>query len=976
MWFLDVILITVMRYILITLLFCFSATGWAAHSSPAATNGDFSRWIEDFKSSKKGPFEKIRWYCKDGSVLPPQPGACTAHGGGIQHGQWNKRTRMLREAGYYIGNVLAAADTDVLIDQGGHRKHLKQILLERYLMSVDDGWIFRGARYYRGAMQVEDEIIGARRLLIALSKVQHNQPRDFLLLRVAAKLLPHGKQNSDVFQVRQLSTQLGEQDTGFEKLRNKIHSQPDAGDAARVRKYAVQNVSENDAQKYHQLASVLDAVYRPGQLDSALTKLARSLPRQRVADEFLRSRDLLTQAPAVRLHIAARLLAVLRDEFPYLTSPAQWLDALDASLALEREVFTASAAIRTGLAKQSRRQRIKLLKDIVMALYGCGELSSRQWKSMSHALEQLLRDDISLSEYREYMRYLSRLSGWVEHNYQFHFATTLAHLATIETKTLRFIPDQLRGGVVLFGSALLDGLIIDTDRLAQVGHAFFGKPVGSGLRMLNPGLARGILHTDTNTDIQPFLTDDIYVLPETTPELPPVAGILTHGEGNALSHVQILARNLGIPNIVIDDNIHNLLRRYDGDKVVMAVSPGGRVLIERDGSQWDEIFGSAGPLAYERIDANLQKLDLQIHDLIGLGQLRASDAGRITGPKAANLGELQHHFPDNVPPGIVIPFGIFHTLLQQPRNNTEQSMFEWMQEEYQRMDTLTGKPQQQAHRAFLKTMREWILRRELEPKFQAQLREVLRQQFGEDKSYTLFVRSDTNMEDLPGFTGAGLNKTVPNVKGFTNLLNAIKQVWASPFSERAFEWRQKRMRQPEHVYVSVLLMPSVAVDKSGVMVTADVAAGKSGWITVATNEGIGGAVQGQAAEELRINMDSGEVQLLAEASSSMRKTLNAQGGLDSMPTSGNSHVLSAKNIQQLRWLAKELPRRFPMLNAKGKAAAVDVEFGYYKDRLILFQARPYLASRSAQKNQYLKNMDAGLHDSVQQRVVLDDVPAE
>jgi len=967
-----------MRYILIILLFCFSVTGWATHSWPAATSDDFSRWIEGFKSSKKGPFEKIRWYCKDGSVLPPQAGACTAHGGGIQHGQWNEQTRTLREAGYYIGNVLASAGTEVLIDKGGHRKHLKQILLERYLMSADDGWIFRGARYYRGALQVEDEIIGARRILIALSKAQRNQPRDFLLLRVAAKLLPHGEKNSDVSQVRQLSTQLGEQDIGFAKLRNKIHSQPDAGDAARVREYVIENVAENVAQKYHQLANVLDAVYRPDQLDSALMTLARSLPRQRVADEFRRARHRLTQTPTPvqRLHIAARLLATLRDEFPYLTSPAQWLNSLDASLALEREVFTASAAIRTRLAERSRRQRIKLLKDIVMALYGCGELSLRQWQSMSHALDQLVRDDINLSEYREHMRYLSRLSGWVEHNYQFHFTTMVAHLAAIETKTLRFIPDQLRGGVVLFGSALLDGLIIDTDRLAQVGHELFGKPVGSGLRTLNPGLARGILHTDTNTDFEKFLADDIYVLPETTPELPPVAGILTHGEGNALSHIQILARNLGIPNVVIDENIHSVLRRYDGDRIVMAVSPGGRVLIERDGSQWDEIFGSTGSLAHERIDANLQRLDLQTRDLIGLGQLRAFDAGRITGPKAANLGELQHHFPDNVPPGIVIPFGVFHALLQQPRNNTEQSMFEWMQEEYRRMDTLTGKSQRQAHRTFLKTMREWVLHRELEPKFQAQLRRVLRQQFGDDKSYSLFVRSDTNMEDLPGFTGAGLNKTVPGVKGFTNLLNAIKRVWASPFNERAFEWRQKRMRQPEHVYVSVLLMPSVAVDKSGVMVTADVAADKSGWITVVTNEGIGGAVQGQAAEELRINMDSGEVQLLAEASSPMRKTLNAQGGLDSIPTSGKSNVLSAENIQQLRWLSREFPRRFPMLNAQGTAAAVDVEFGYYKDRLILFQARPYLASRSAQKNQYLKNMDAGLHNSRQQRVVLDDVPTE
>ena len=50
-----------------------------------------------------------------------------------------------------------------------------------------------------------------------------------------------------------------------------------------------------------------------------------------------------------------------------------------------------------------------------------------------------------------------------------------------------------------------------------------------------------------------FNADGIYVLPETVSELPPVGGILTAGAGNPLSHVQLLARNLGIPNVAIDE---------------------------------------------------------------------------------------------------------------------------------------------------------------------------------------------------------------------------------------------------------------------------------------------------------------------------------------------------------------------------------------------------------------------------------------
>ena len=36
-----------------------------------------------------------------------------------------------------------------------------------------------------------------------------------------------------------------------------------------------------------------------------------------------------------------------------------------------------------------------------------------------------------------------------------------------------------------------------------------------------------------------------------------------------------------------------------------------------------------------------------------------------------------------------------------------------------------------------------------------------------------------------GFTGAGLNLTLPNVVGYENLLAGIADVWASPFTARA-----------------------------------------------------------------------------------------------------------------------------------------------------------------------------------------------
>lgn len=64
-----------MRYILFTLLICYSSIGLTTDDRPEFTQEDFPRWIEEFKLSEKGPFEKTLWYCRDGTVLPPDPGA-------------------------------------------------------------------------------------------------------------------------------------------------------------------------------------------------------------------------------------------------------------------------------------------------------------------------------------------------------------------------------------------------------------------------------------------------------------------------------------------------------------------------------------------------------------------------------------------------------------------------------------------------------------------------------------------------------------------------------------------------------------------------------------------------------------------------------------------------------------------------------------------------------------------------------------
>jgi phosphoenolpyruvate synthase/pyruvate phosphate dikinase len=251
----------------------------------------------------------------------------------------------------------------------------------------------------------------------------------------------------------------------------------------------------------------------------------------------------------------------------------------------------------------------------------------------------------------------------------------------------------------------------------------------------------------------------------------------------------------------------------------------------------------------------------------------------------------------------------------------------------------------------------------------------MEQIFGPDGTYGVFVRSDTNVEDLPGFTGAGLNKTVANVVGFKNVLAAISQVWASPFSKRAFAWRQSHMDQPQHVYASVLLLRSVPSEKSGVMVNRDIETGQTGWLSVVVNEGVGGAVDGQAAESLRINIQTGDVRRLAQATAPWRRVLKPTGGVDKELVEATESVLKPQEIKQLITLAQELPQRYPpILDDDGNPAPADIEFGFVQSKLQLFQIRPFLESAQARSNEYLNALDKDMTSQLTQTVKLADKP--
>ena len=150
----------------------------------------YRQWVEAMKTSERGPFARLRWFCNDGRVMPPKPYSCGDEGG-HQHGEWSKQTKTLRGEGYKIANLLAGIDAGTLISQPDFVDSYNQLLIEKYLITADDGWILRRAMFYRGAIQEEDEAAGGRDLLVAMAAQPEWIGHRYPAWRIGVRLVPH-----------------------------------------------------------------------------------------------------------------------------------------------------------------------------------------------------------------------------------------------------------------------------------------------------------------------------------------------------------------------------------------------------------------------------------------------------------------------------------------------------------------------------------------------------------------------------------------------------------------------------------------------------------------------------------------------------------------------------------------------------------------------------------------------------------------
>lgn len=386
-------------------------------------------------------------------------------------------------------------------------------------------------------------------------------------------------------------------------------------------------------------------------------------------------------------------------------------------------------------------------------------------------------------------------------------------------------------------------------------HELFGARTRTPL---NPGEATGRLRFfRTNEEYATSGTGlgwaDIVAMPCLPDDVPRVAGFLNTAPITPLSHTNVLASGWGIPNAIVRD-LEQLVEENDLDGAWV------RYRVREDGISLERLDREP-PLrapAWHHQRIRIEPPLLEDVPVLALHRLRGTDRDRY-GTKAANLGEL-HHVLDSRTADLTS----FYGKPRPPRDDlyghlaarlglSAPSTSELRARAADFVAGTVGAPKgvalpfalQQHFLASSPAVQQGIGKLKLALELDAtdaldplclRLQHLIRhapvpdsvtrqisQAFPAPSNAhgRLVVRSSSNAEDLPGFSAAGVYDSVTTVHGTGELLDAVRQVWASLVSPRSVRLRHQVGISLDDTYMGVIVQEYVPAVLGGVLVTCD-----------------------------------------------------------------------------------------------------------------------------------------------------------
>ncbi|MEH6579283.1 MAG: phosphoenolpyruvate synthase [Amphritea sp.] len=220
--------------------------------------------------------------------------------------------------------------------------------------------------------------------------------------------------------------------------------------------------------------------------------------------------------------------------------------------------------------------------------------------------------------------------------------------------------------------------------------------------------------------------------------------------------------------------------------------------------------------------------------IVRLDQVGMGDIERVGG-KNASLGEMISQLSDvgvKVPGGFATTASAFRDfLLHNSLNEKINAELAALAPDDVKALTETGA-----------RIRQWILDAPFQPGLEIAIEQAYIEMGGDDLSVA--VRSSATAEDLPDASFAGQQETFLNVRGLGNITQAIKDVFASLYNDRAISYRGHHGFEHHEVALSAGIQRMVRSDTgtSGVMFTLDTESGFKHVVFITAAYGLGETV--------------------------------------------------------------------------------------------------------------------------------------
>ena len=246
-------------------------------------------------------------------------------------------------------------------------------------------------------------------------------------------------------------------------------------------------------------------------------------------------------------------------------------------------------------------------------------------------------------------------------------------------------------------------------------------------------------------------------------------------------------------------------------------------------------------------------------------------------------------------------------------------------------------------------IRNWITSTELPKRLMQEIHSAW-DEMSAGRDIAVAVRSSATAEDLPDASFAGQQETFLNVRGLDNLVEALHQVYASLFNDRAIAYRVHQEFDHAQVALSVGVQYMVRSDigAAGVMFTLDTESGFRDAVFITSSYGLGETVvQGAVNPDefyvykpslengkypiLRKNLGSKAIKMIYSDDSRPGKTVDT---VDVEESASQRFSLTDDEITELARTAVAIEKHY--------ARPMDIEWG--KDgadgQLYILQARP------------------------------------